>query len=257
MIGRTLLVLALALLAAVPAHAVQRARIRSDGTPVHQYPNLTSPQISTLSADTMLPVSTDMVRDVNESFYWYKIRLETGEYGYVQANRIQTEGNLEAAKDQGIDVDAVDAVPREEHPWTFALRAMGIGGYQVSEPQTGLLGAEVELSSCLRLGQRAYARRQFGLGAALQMIRESQIVLGSFIYRIFSDSRTEPEVRLRGGVDTTDSFGVLGLSAGLRHPFSTTYKAHLAGYVEAGFLAPLAKGAAFRVHGSAGLGFHF
>jgi uncharacterized protein YgiM (DUF1202 family) len=253
-------ILLLLLALATPAHAVQRAIVKADDTPVHQYPNITSPVLTKLTHDEELPVSSTMVRDVNEAFYWYKIRLPSGEYGYVQADRITAEGNLNLAKYQGVDMNAVDRELREGYVWLIALRGMGIAGYQVSEPQTGLLGAEGELSVCLRLGQRGYARRQFALGAAFQKVRDGQAILGSFIYRVFSSTRTEPELRLRGGVAQGaggSSTGVLGLSAGARYPFSLGHGFHLAGYIEGGFLAPITTGASFQLQASTGLGFHF
>lgn len=240
------------------AHAVQRARIREGGAQVYQYPNPSSPLLATLAAGTLIPASSEMVRDVTlNREYWYKVRLETGEYGYARADRLQTEGSLDLAKEKGIDLDAVNALPREELPWTFALRTMVIGGYRLTEPQSGLLGGEGELSVCLLLDERAYARRRLALGAAIQQVGAGSVALGSFIYRVFADSRAEPEIRIRSGVDLTAGGGVAGLSVGVRHPFSTTYGSHLAGYLEAGFLAPFSREVPFRVLASAGLGFHF
>jgi hypothetical protein len=136
---------------------------------------------------------------------------------------------------------------------------MGLGGIDsnVSQPAVAFEG---ELTSILEFGERGYARRHYSLGAAYLSYDESKFAMLSFVTRIFSESRSEPEVRIRAGMEGSTGSFAAGLNLGYRWPFSLVAGAHVSGYVEGSGICVLLDGGknptAVGTLG-VGLGFHF
>jgi hypothetical protein len=109
-------------------------------------------------------------------------------------------------------------------------------------------------------GLRGYVRRRFAVGAAYVAFGDTSIALGSFVTRLFTESRAEPEVRVRLGLEPETKSICGGLNFGLRWPFSLVAGAHLSGYVEGAGLMIFRDGGANAVPIAslgAGIGLHF
>ena len=247
-------------LSADVAWAAQQAKVTAEAAEVHQLPNSTSPQLTVLSKDTVIKISSDFVRDMRGE-YWYKMRLITGDFGYVRARDVRPALLDRALREAGMDT--VRGQPHEDdgkgEPTTVTLRAMGIIGYEfnskVIEP-----GGEVEGAvSLFSWGHESGGRGQGMImgGGAVQILSTEFVVAGSLIYRFYTESRLEPELRIRGGYGITSGSVVGGANFGVRYPFSLDSEEHFDGYLEAGALGSFADTAPVHIFGSLGVGYHF
>ncbi|MGK5084166.1 SH3 domain-containing protein [Bdellovibrionota bacterium FG-1] len=241
-----------------PAYAVQNAKVMVDASEVHQMAGLNSPVLGVLARDTALKISSGLLKDAHGE-YWYKMRMESGVLGYVQAKDVAPEKLDEALKGTGhqpLSVKQSEPVNEGRLPSIFLIRAMGVGGYEFTSDGFEA-GFDGEFSVSLLPFSHGYRHRMLSLGVAVESLWTDTSLMGSFIYRIYSGSRVEPEVRVRFGQGLNSSSLVVGGNFGVDYPFSLDSGAHLSGYVEAGVLTGINSGAPTHVSVLAGLGFHF
>lgn len=82
--------------------AAQSGKIIAKSTVVHRFPNASSPKLGTLKSGATVLLSSDLTRDVRNE-YWYKLRMPSGELGYVRAADVKA-GHLDVELgDAGID----------------------------------------------------------------------------------------------------------------------------------------------------------
>jgi len=245
----------------VSALASQSAVVIANSAEVHQFANATSPLVGTLTKDTRFRMSSEVVRD-SRGEYWYKMRIPAGEVGYIRAIDVRGDSLEQALKYAGVTAAhaPVDS-PSEEQPWTFVARFMGLGGFYTGP--LGVAGAfeaggEGEFSMSLFPGSHGYLHRMVSVGVAVQAFSAPEVaVLGSFIYRFFSEDLLEPEIRLRVGDGLSSGNFLVGANAGVRYPFSLDTNALFCGYLEAGGLAAVTASVPLHMFVSAGLGYHF
>lgn len=236
--------------------ASQRAVVIAKITYLYLHPTLGAQKIASLSQHTQIFASSKMVKDSEEN-YWYKVLSPSGKFGYVLANDLRTQETVRDLASVGIGKIASEDesnIAHQDKPWCFVLRGMALGGYQSSQ---FVFSPEAEGTFCIPFESHGYLHRIFSIGAAIIPFSGNTIFAGSFVGRLFLNSRIEPELRVRLGRSLgTDSF-VAGLNVGLNYPFSLNYRHFWAGYLELGSIASLADSAQITVWGAAGLGFHF
>jgi hypothetical protein len=94
-------------------------------------------------------------------------------------------------------------------------------------------------------------------GAVIQVFSTDFAVEGGLIYRFYTTSRFEPEMRIRFGYALGSGSLVGGANFGVRYPFSLDSDNHLDAYLEAGALGSWAETAPVHGWGSFGVGYHF
>lgn len=242
-----------------PALAVQSAEVLRKTVPVFKKPSQRSAQINILSKGDNVPVSTNRVKDPT-GMYWHKVKLPTGGTGYIQSVQIRTAKEARSLKQARVLASndesgaVLQAQAPDRLPWSFVLRVMGVGatdwvrGYQ-------FLG-EGELSSCIPFAIHGYGHRMFSLGAFYLPFNTDTAVGASGIFRIFTSTRVEPEIRVRFGSGLVSGGYLAGVNFGVNYPFSLNFESYLAGYLEAGSLFAL-DGSSRWLWASAGIGIHF
>lgn len=242
--------------------AAQRAEVLPDTAAVHQYPNRTSPEVGRVRKGSLVPLSSDLLQDVNGE-YWYKLRQDAGNYGYVRANEVFTEDTIRGLHQAGISrVEVQDAT--RQLPWIFCLRAMGLGGAQFtfaggSSPTPAITyGGEGEFTFTPLIGVHGYWHRFFSVGAAFQYFTPEPIASLSAVFRFYTERVWEPELRLRFGRSLTTDSWEAGGTFGVQIPFSVASRSYLAGYVELGGVTGLQLLVSpIYTWLSAGIGWHF
>ena len=226
---------------------------------VHKEPRSSSPELGVFQQGQLIRVSDAPVRDLVGAA-WYRTRLPDGKIGYISIRDIRLATVQQMQTENGIDVNAGDGgADPGGSGWLFTVRGMGLGAAEFLNYTIGT-SYEGEVSMNLGWGLRGYARRRFALGAAYVGFGDTSLILGSFVSRLFTESRTEPEVRVRLGMEPETNALCGGLNFGLRWPFSLMTGAHLSGYVEGSGLMIFRDGGANAVPIAslgAGIGLHF
>jgi hypothetical protein len=250
----TLGVLAVLGLAPATARAAQKAVVEIDGAEVHQFANASSPVLGTLKVDATITVSTDMIRDVRGE-YWYKTKLDSGDFGYVRAKELVTSRLEREMRDFGVDMSRPTSVAdTTSPPWTFVIRAMGLGGANTTNGFEA--GGEGEATFCALFWEHGYLHRMFSLGGVYSVFPNDTIIAGSVVLRLYSESVSEPELRFRFGDSTKTSQLVGGVNAGWNYPFVMGPSMQLSLYLEAGSYFGFTTGYT-HLWASLGLGIHF
>lgn len=246
--------LLIALLAPFCSYASQKAEVVESTVEVYEHPSRSSAPVGTLAKGTLLNSSSRMVKD-SEGNYWYKVQVSPKVFGYVSAHGVKTSQIVRDLKSAGISEVHEKVEDYGPGPWNVLVRAMGFGGADALAAQW-VYGGEGELSFNLPLSPHGYLHRMLGLGAAFLYQPREPVLLGSVIFRVYEDSRLEPEVRLRFGDGLVTNSWQGGLNIGINYPFSLAPGAHVAFYAELGSLADLSLKFA-QVWLACGLGFHF
>ncbi len=235
--------------------ASQRAKILQNNVEVHEAASSISPLVATLPKGVILSVSSNLVRDEQE-LEWYKVKLPSGVYGYVLSHEVATFEDLRAFSDVGF---APIAGPPDEGvaPWGFVIRGMLLGGAEFFSGSLEWAG-EGEFSFCLPLASHGYLHRFLSLGANYISFQNDPIASGVLVFRIYQESRMEPEIRLRLGTGLQSSSLEGGGSIGLNYPLSLYYGTHFSFYFEVSAMTTLTGSPQFlHLWGSTGLGLHF
>lgn len=242
----------LGVLAESDGMARQRIRMLESQVEVHQRPDRNSPQVGTLTRNTKIRASSGQVKDA-EGIYWYKVRLGSGIFGYVESNSVAAsdiEGDLHSTGISQVHASEGD----DNAAWAFVFRGMGMAGEEFKRKSLSY-GGEGEFTFCLPFHTRGYLRRMISIGGVALALKEGLFYGGSFVFRIYRRSRIEPEIRVRFG-QSSQSGAWMGGNIGINYPFSLNYNSHLAGYLEVGSAIPFSS-SLLLVWGAAGLGFHF
>ena len=243
------------LLAFAPAVlAAQKAVVIHEGAVVHQLPDLDSEELMVFKRNAPLVVSSGQILDSGQDNWFYKVQIAPQKYGYILASDILTLELHQGFHDAGVGSDDSETVSGEG-PWWFLLRGMGIAGLDTASATR--FGGEGEFSVCVPFAAQGYFRRMVSIGGAYLSVGSEPVLAGTFIFRIYQESRVEPELRLRLGVGTHTSSMSAGGSFGIAYPFSLYFATHLSGYLEAGALTGLTASSVAVFWGSAGLGLHF
>lgn len=233
--------------------AAQSATVATDEVSLHEMPDPTSPVLQTLGKGEKLVVSSSMVQGSDGSA-WHKAKLENGLLGYVHAKDILTAELVGHIHEAQLDFDGPEDLLRPGS-WCFSLRGMGAGGFLV-DPQEAGFGGEGEASVCIPIAREGYRRRMLSVGGAYVLLGDLNYMAGSLIFRVYTDSFTEPEFRLRAGVlDGGDLAGAFHL--GVRHVFGPPGRVFLSGYFEVAGLSTLKTEPVQAVWAAFGLGLHF
>jgi 8-oxo-dGTP pyrophosphatase MutT (NUDIX family) len=227
------------------------------GAVVHQLPNDSSPEVTTIPAKTAIKISSDLVRDRKRQ-YWYKIRVAAGQLGYVKAKDVKAkdiERELHAAGVQDVRTMSDPDAP-SDNTQGITVRAMGMLGYDFAFEQVAG-GGEIEAAYVIMPYVERTSRPEVAFGVAYDIFPNEQSLSGSLIYRFPTEWVADPEVRLRGGYGITSGTFVYGANVGVRYPFSLDSPPYFSGYLEAGALGSAAQGAAVNVFGTAGVGLRY
>ena len=111
------------------AVASQTVKMALSEVEVHQLPDRNSPQIARLSKGMEIPASSGQVKD-KEGEGWYKVRLPTGVYGYVDSAVVDAS-DLERDLYSGGISKVQDKTDESYSPWNIVLRGMGIFGMEL------------------------------------------------------------------------------------------------------------------------------
>jgi 8-oxo-dGTP pyrophosphatase MutT (NUDIX family) len=209
--------------------AAQKAVITREEVSILEKPRSQAHSMGSFAQGEEVLVSDQPVRD-RESQSWYKVKTKEGRFGYIPMSAIELVSLKKELAERGIDSRAA----AEGAGWTIGVRALGLGVYQLPiEEATYAIDAEV--STILGFGEKGFARRRFGVGLGYFGVGDSASILATLISRIYTDSRGEPEIRLRAGLNQGQF--VAGFAVGYRWPFSLVAGAHVSGYVEASGLS--------------------
>ncbi len=250
----------IALIHSVPvAHAGRSAIVTENETPVYQSPKLESATLDRLSQDSTVEISNKTRRSVSAGT-WRKVRLSNGTQGYVQDKALRVLSRDEELRAAGIQSQEQLAIESEEHgKWSFQTRIAGAFGY-LQNPEALLFGGEVEFNSILFANRKGHERRAWGLGVFGSAIGYLRTLGASVIYRPFTHSRWESELRLRAGYDLHFSGLLTGLGYAMSYPFSTVQRAHWSAILEGQLYVLNGNSAESRgggTHVIAGIGYHF
>jgi hypothetical protein len=261
------------------ASAVQFGIVIVPIADVYELPGRLDLLIERLEEGLEVPLSSKSVEDL-EGKSWFKTRLSSGAFGYILASSVQPESVLREKQLAGISPLEGNRLRREGDSWAFQIRALGSSGAFLGETPKAAFGGELEGSICIFLWKQGYARRRVSLGLAGHGFDGIAAGTLSLIYRIFAQSRFEPEVRLRYGrgwsgevsADDSDdasddasdgissnSFGeeVLGFTLGVRYPLSLKRGSHWSLTIEGGGFGSRTGDFPTMLGVSAGLGYHF
>jgi hypothetical protein len=233
--------------------AAQRAIVQVDEAVVLQSPNNTSLILERLKVDRLIMVSSEMVRDVDGE-YWYKVKLGSGEFGYIRISDVSTPGLDDELRDFGVDMHRPTQTVGA-YGWIFAIRAMGLGGGMPGVSGVWA-GGEGEATLNLLFFTPGYLRRMLAVGCTYSKVGREHVVAGTLVYRFYTHWTSEPELRFRLGTIQESKTLVGGFNFGWRYPFSLNHGIHMAAYFEAGSYRRFAAGALPMLWASAGLGFH-
>jgi dATP pyrophosphohydrolase len=237
----------------VPAWAVQTATVIAGSASVHELPRSESPELSTFAEGDIVQVSDKPVRDrLGQS--WYKVRTKEGRFGFIAVSTIEVSEIKQERVTRGIDeFGTVSGNDPAGSGWTFSVRGLALGGYRVYEEDFSFT-YDAEVAFNLGWSEKGYARRRWGLGASLTSSEPIQFMAVSLIHRFFTETWSEPEVRLRVGLLAGELAS--GFSFGIRFPFSLVSGAHLSGYAEVSVAGAVFAPVIFGTAG-AGLALHF
>lgn len=234
------------------ALGAQRAKVLRNSY-IYETPDHTSRVLEERELGAEVDISSSSMTDPHGRF-WYKILTRDGRFGYIAANDVMTQSHmrLEAAAGLQAFEQSGRQAPKVWY-WNFSFQMHGLVAYR-SDSKATQPGGDFELAYNLLPRAEGYARRQFALGPALQLMGASTVPALSFVYRIYSPTRGEPEARIRVGRDLGLSQLYWGFSLGYRYPFAT-----FAGYqISLGAAGGLGlAGSQQRLYGTAGIAFHF
>lgn len=248
-----LFTISLLLYLTAPAIAAQGAVAIRDSVNVYTQSDIHSSVIATLPKGAAVQVSSKFFRD-KFGTSWYKAKLASGDIGYVVAREVLTDTSKKEILSAGIQPTEIKSYAAKQGFWFVALRAGGLGGY-LSQPQGWSVGGEGELAFTLPFGETS-RHRSVALGAAYVFATELQAVLGSIVYRLYSETKAIPEIRLRFGADTLHGSPAGGLNVGVSYPFSITTGPHLSAYIEGAGLILISETSAVHLWLSTGISFH-
>lgn len=247
------------------ARAAQTARISSPEARVYERPTLTSEVVGTLERGLRIDISTFSVQGP-EGATWYKVRMPNGVLGYVRAGDLMSEDLQRERERSQHEFEGPASLRDSGRSWCFTARALGLGAYTLDQAGEGSAageddgefspGAEGEVSTCIPFSSSGYLHRMLGLGAAYVWLPDDRYVLGSLIYRFYSDTLTEPELRLRAGLNT-DSALVAGGSVTIRRALSRPDTFFFSLYLDAGALLEVAEENSSVFSIGLGIGAHF
>jgi len=246
--------------------ATQSAHSIHDNTIVYQSPMRSSTQVAVLNQGTAVETSSYIFKGL-EGEYWYKVRINSNQYGYVLADDLNTSTLQNELKAAGIGTK-VDEIGPTSGPWNFLIRAMGLADYLPDGGPLGFtsggsvtsvfgVGGEGEFSVCIPFADHGFFHRFFALGTSFSVLPTQNVLSLSAILRMYQESRFEPELRLRVGDDLTSGLMMTGLNLGVSYPFSYYYGTHVSGVFEVGSLLAVTNPLVLHVWASVGLGLHF
>jgi hypothetical protein len=238
------------------AHAIQSAEVLLDNVTVYKVPSPEPPLIGNLTKGDTVEVSSSSVRG-SDGEAWYKVKLPSGELGFVQAVNIRTNEQAWNMRSAGVQIPpAIHPIAEQDRSWSFAPRVLGWAGYDSGLSGVNY-GADSEFAWSFLQPAHGYGHRMLALGAAFQNGRSLQFAALSVVYRMYASTRAEPEVRLRFGRDFFNNQFGMALHAGFRYPLTLNYRHHPAFYVEGG--GNIINGSIYRLGfwGSAGFAYLF
>jgi hypothetical protein len=237
------------------ALAAQSGVVISESAEVHQAPTSSSPQTATLNRGISIRLSSDLTRDAHGE-YWYKVRMPLGDLGYIRAKDVEPaniDRDLKAARVTRVQGHRDDQEP-VQLPRLWEIRAMGSAGYEINSASFEA-GGEGEFSTSVYSTEQGFCK--ILAGAAVQGFSTEIGVLGSLIWRFYTEGVLEPEFRIRAGYGATSGSVLAGANIGVRYPFSLDSSPRLSGYLETGGLGSFAASAPVHFFGSAGIGLQF
>ena len=213
------------------AFAVQDATSAVEGAEVRKEPRSSAESVGQLFQGQAIRVSEQPVRDLLGNA-WYRTKVPNGAYGYINVRDIHLSDVEQLQQMHGIDPDAGgNGYDPSGAGWTISARGLYMGAAEFLNYSVGT-SYEGELAVNLGWGSRGYSRRKFALGGAYVGFGDTSLILGSFVTRLYSDARAEPEVRVRGGIEMETGAIAAGVNLAMRLPFSLVAGAHFSGYVE-------------------------
>lgn len=239
------------------AQASQWGEIMVADAPIHQYPNSTSPIVGTYSQSKVIPLSSEMVKDVFGD-YWYQTRTEEGNKGFVSAKHVLTKESAELQVAVGVQDLTRDRAEEAYEPWTFTFRFL-LGYGVATQPTEKGLHMDVEGTVNLLFNEKYYLRRMLAFGPFYESLGEGSAIGGSLVYRMFTQGEPDPEFRFRmASLSTGDASAfAMGVGVAARFPFSGGGGPHAAFFLEASLLAGLSSPTPLFASLGAGIGYHF
>jgi len=141
----------------VGAH--QTADVIGTESKVYESPSQQAKFMMSLNPGEKVFISSKMVQD-EEGVFWYKIKISSGGYGYIQANdviprslqrELRQSGLAQADRTPSSSASVSELNPT---PWDFLLRAMALGGVNTLHQLS--YGGEGEATFCLPLRGHGY-----------------------------------------------------------------------------------------------------
>ncbi|OFZ82001.1 MAG: hypothetical protein A2583_01300 [Bdellovibrionales bacterium RIFOXYD1_FULL_53_11] len=212
----------LLLLSAASARGAMKAGILPEYADIFHSPDKSSMVLTAVAGGTEVMVSDTAVRG-KDGLFWRKIRAPGGQVGYIKSSDILPRSSPVVMREAGMqDLPRIGADAEGGHgdwQWRFTLRAMGIGGLQ-TRPSAWVVGGDGEFSYSFTRGERGYDNRRAALGVAASSFNRVLFVTLSVIYRVYTQSRAEPEIRLRMGRDLQSGRNGFGIEGGVRYPLA-------------------------------------
>lgn len=238
---------------AVPGLAAQRARVITENATIFEQPNASTDIAAHLHEGSAIYVSSTY-KETSDGSRWYKVFLDSGKFGFVKSTELFTEQTQRAQQSLGLAAQT-EWDKDDGGVWTFALRAMGLGGAPLGTSGS-FVGAEVDLSFCIPLWTRTVWRQSVALGVHAQYMGAFELVGPTVVFRIPTLGRAVPELRLRGSAAIPTATYFLGGTLGVQYPFTLDPSFHLSGSMELGGAAAVS-GGPLHAWAAAGVGLHF
>lgn len=232
------------LLLAQTLHAAQTVKVGPEPVAAHRLPSRQSEILETLGQGTDLRVSDQPFADAR-NVHWYKVRLSQGQTAYVEARGLAVSASLQAeALRMGIAPETVASEPRKEYEWSMHFRLAAVGGAMIFPTTGAAVGGDAEFSLNTLLHLNGYLRRLLAIAVSFTAIpwqTPQYILAGGPVFRIYSSTLMEPEIRVRAGYDFSAQTFVMAPSFGYRLQLGTNPKIHFTWFWDLGcWLGPVA-----------------
>ncbi len=234
------------LLSAEGAEAAQRVRVGPAPIAAFRLPSRQSDILETLGQGTDLLTSEQPFGDAR-GIFWYKVRLANSQTAYVEAKGVSANQSGSEIRAAGIAKETVESEPRKESEWAMHLRTAFLGGMEASPGVAAALGGDAEFSVNVLLRRNGYFRRFLAVAVSFTAVpwqTQQWILAGGAVFRVFSYSLLEPEVRVRAGYEFTTASFIAAPSFGYRLQLGTNPRVHFTWFWDLGcWLGPGATGA--------------